>query len=113
MNPITDATDRRSSDRFPIERKVRFKILSNRKYPDELGAGQTVNMSSTGLLFTSDLVLLPGRKMEVSISWPAQLNSKTPLQLVTRGTVVRSEDSTIALEIQKHEFHTQSASAAI
>jgi hypothetical protein len=113
VNPFTDATDRRSSDRFPIERKVRFKILSNRKHPDELGAGQTVNMSSTGLLFTSDLVLMPGRKMEVSISWPAQLNSKTPLQLVTRGTVVRSEDSTIALEIQKHEFHTQSASAAI
>jgi len=69
-------------------------------------------MSSTGLLFTSDVALMPGRKMEVSISWPAQLNSKTPLQLVTRGTVVRSEHGMIALEIQKHEFHTQSASSA-
>ena len=49
----------------------------------------TVNMSSNGVLFTTDHYLLPGRRLEVSISWPAQLNSKVALKLVARGRVVR------------------------
>ena len=102
-----DKTDRRGSDRFPIEREVRFKIL-NRKPGDEVGSGKTINMSSNGVLFTTDQYLLPGRRLELSISWPAQLNSKVNLKLVARGRVVRCEEGRAAIEIHQYEFRTQS-----
>ena len=99
-------SDRRGADRFPIEREVRYKILS-RKSLDETGVGKTINMSSNGVLFTTDRHLLPGKRLEVSISWPAQLNSKIALKLVARGRVVRSEEDRAAIEIHQYEFRTQ------
>jgi len=103
---VKDASDRRGSDRFPIEREVRYKVLSKRS-ADEAGAGKTVNMSSSGVLFTSDHLLIPGKRIEVSISWPAQLNNTTNLKLVARGRVIRCENGKAALEIQQYEFRTQ------
>jgi hypothetical protein len=100
--------DRRGADRFPIEREVRYKILSRKTATDgEGGSGLTVNMSSNGILFTTDRYLLPGRRLEVSISWPAQLNSKIALKLVARGRVVRAEEGRAAIEIHQYEFRTQ------
>jgi len=98
-------TDRRSADRFPIEREVRYKVLS-KKSADEAGQGRTINMSSTGILFTTDQLLLPGRRLELAISWPAQLNNQTPLKLVARGRVTRYEAGRAAIEIQQYEFRT-------
>lgn len=106
MNTMKDKNDRRASDRFPMERDVRYKIL-NRKADDEAGTGKTVNMSSNGVLFTTDGFLIPGRRVELAISWPAQLNSKVPLKLVARGRIVRSQAGMAALEIQQYEFRTQ------
>jgi hypothetical protein len=106
------ATDRRTSDRFPIEREVRYKIL-NKKTGEECGIGRTVNMSSNGVLFTTDQLLLPGRRVEVSISWPAQLNNRCALRLVARGRVVRFDDGKAAMEIQQYEFKTQAVAQVI
>jgi hypothetical protein len=103
--------DRRHSDRFPIEREVRYRILSKRS-GEEAGDGKTVNISSSGVLFTVDHVLLPGRRLEVAISWPAQLNNKTALKLVARGRIVRFEEGRAAMEIQQYEFRTQSSQAS-
>jgi hypothetical protein len=98
--------ERRSSGRFPIERDVRFRVL-NKKNQDQAGAGSTVNMSSSGILFTTDQVLLPGRTVEVAVSWPAQLNNAIPLKLVARGRIVRFEPGRAAISIQHYEFRTQ------
>ena len=94
-----DRNDRRAADRFPLEREVRYKIL-NRKDMDEVGCGKTINMSSNGVLFSTEQHLLPGKRLELSISWPAQLDSKISLKLVARGRVVRSEEGMAAIEIQ-------------
>lgn len=105
MTHIVDHGERRGSSRFPIERAVRYKVISRRN-ASEPGRGQTVNMSSTGILFTTDQELLPGRRIEISISWPAQLNDSCPLKLVAKGRVVRTEPGEAALEIQQYEFRT-------
>ena len=112
MNAMdTNQNDRRQSDRFPIEREVRYSVM-NRRSGEDPGEGRTINMSSAGVLFSSTQMLLPGRRLEVSISWPAQLNNKVALKLVARGRVVRYEHGCAALEIQQYEFRTQSAAAA-
>jgi hypothetical protein len=103
-----ERNDRRAADRFPIEREVRYKIL-NRKDADEVGSGKTINMSSNGVLFSTEQHLLPGKRLELSISWPAQLDSKISLKLVARGRVVRSEEGRAAIEIHQYEFRTQAA----
>ena len=111
VSAARDKNDRRASDRFPIEREVRYKILS--KKHEELGTGSTVNMSSNGVLFTTDQLMIPGRRLELNISWPAQLNSKIALKLVARGRIVRYEDGRAAMEIQQYEFRTQGSGASL
>ena len=103
--------DRRAADRYPIERELRYKVLS-KKTPDEAGAGRTIDISSTGILFTTEHLLLPGRRLELAISWPAQLNNTTALKLVARGRVVRYEQGRAAIQIQQYEFRTSGQLAA-
>src|SRR5260370_37032157 len=109
---MSGSVERRSSDRFPIEREVRYKVLSKRTSQEE-GTGKTINISSNGVLFTTDQYLLPGRRLELSISWPAQLNSNVPLKLVARGRVVRCEEGKAAIEIHQYEFRTPSQATAV
>jgi hypothetical protein len=85
---------------------VRYRIL-NKRGAEESGAGKTINMSSSGVLFTTESLLLPGRKVELAISWPAQLDNKCALKFVARGRIARSEDGQAAIEIQQYEFRTQ------
>ena len=101
--------DRRRSDRFPLQREVRYRVLSKRGAGEEAGEGSTVNMSSAGILFTTPKLMLPGRRMEISISWPAQLNQKCALKLIARGRIVRYEEGVAAMEIQQYEFRTHAA----
>ena len=105
--PRSSGPERRSADRFPIEREVKFKILSKRgpNEPEE-GTGTTINISSNGVLFATDQNLIPGKRLELSISWPAQLDNKCQLKLVARGRVARLEQGRAAIEIQQYEFRT-------
>jgi hypothetical protein len=97
--------ERRRADRFPIQRDLRYKVL-NKKYTHENGTGKTINISSNGILFSTDQLLLPGRRVEVSVSWPANLDNKCSLRLVARGKIVRFERGTAAMEIHQYEFRT-------
>jgi hypothetical protein len=99
-------TDRRRSSRFPIEREVRYKTLNERSEVLS-GVGKTLNISSSGVLLTSDHELPLGTRLEVSISWPAQLNEKCLLNLVARGRVARDLKGRVAVQIQQYEFRTQ------
>jgi hypothetical protein len=102
---LTQSNERRGSSRFPIERDIKFKVV-NKKNASGTGGGRTINMSSNGILFATDEVLLPGRTIEVAVSWPAQLNNSTMLKFVARGRVVRFEGGKAAIEIQHYEFRT-------
>ena len=101
------ASERRRSSRFPIEREVRYKTL-NQRTEILAGNGKTLNISSSGVLFTSDHELPVGTRLELSISWPAQLNEKCFLNLVARGRITRHDQTQLALQIQQYEFRTQS-----
>jgi hypothetical protein len=104
----SEASDRRSAVRFPIEQDVRYKVFNRSTI--EVGSGRTINMSSNGVLFTTERVLAPGERLEVSVAWPAQLDNKCPLKLVTTGRVVRSEQGRAAITIERYEFRTQGTS---
>lgn len=98
-------TERRAADRFTIEREVKYRVIG-RRTGEETGSGATRNMSSKGVLFETSDMLLPGRKVELQIQWPAQLESGCPLKLVARGIVVRIDGPGVAMDIQQYEFRT-------
>ncbi len=100
-----DHADRRSAVRFPIEQDVRYKVFTRNTI--EVGLGKTVNMSSNGVLFTTERALALGERLEVAVNWPAQLDHKCALKLVTTGRVVRSEGGVAAIAIERYEFRTQ------
>jgi len=53
-----------------------------------------------------------GRTVELSVTWPALLGGKCPLQFVARGRVVRSESNRAAVKIERYEFRTRGGAAA-
>ncbi len=97
--------DRRTAVRFPIEQDVRYKVLTRTRI--EVGLSKTVNMSSTGVLFTTERPMAVGEKLEVAVNWPALLDHKCALKLVVTGRVVRSVERTAAIAIDRYEFRTQ------
>lgn len=98
--------ERRGTDRFPIESELRYKIVENKGLP-ETGMGRTLNMSSSGVLFTSETHLPVGRRVELSVDWPAQLNEHCGLKLVALGKIVRSTAEGAAMRIDKYDFRTR------
>ncbi len=105
VNGYRKHEERRAAVRFDIEQEVRYKLYN--RDTCEVGAGRTVNISSKGVLFTTDRSLLPGERLELSVNWPAQLDDHCPLKLVTTGRVVRSQGNVAAIAIERYEFRTQ------
>jgi c-di-GMP-binding flagellar brake protein YcgR len=103
---LTGRFNRRCAVRFSIEQDVRYKVFTRNTI--EVGMGKTVNMSSNGVLFTTERALSLGERLEVAVNWPAQLDHKCALKLVTTGRVVRSESGVVAIVIERYEFRTQS-----
>jgi PilZ domain-containing protein len=94
------------SSRFPIQTELRYRTLNQREAILS-GAGRTLNISSSGVLFTSDHDLPVGTRLEVYINWPAQLNDNCLLNLVARGRVMRHTGGQLAVQIQQYEFRTK------
>jgi hypothetical protein len=99
--------NRRRSNRVPVERDVRYKVLKKKKSASQVGLGKTINMSGNGVLFTTESALAEGDLVELTVSWPAPLNDTVPLKLVAVGRVVRAEQTQAAIAIRKYEFRTR------
>jgi len=68
-----------------------------------------LNISSKGLLFSTDEALEPGQLLQVSVDWPARLENQVPLKLVAEGRIVRNLNGLAAMRIDKYEFRTRRA----
>ncbi len=108
MNTQFDQPNRRGSERLPIEREVHFRVIKDRSGKEASGFGKTVNMSSSGVMFTTTEQMLPSRcRVELDIDWPAKLDDKCALKFVAEGHLVRSEVGWAVLEIQRYELRTK------
>jgi hypothetical protein len=106
--PCAERThDRRASNRLPIERDVHYKVLGGRQTVRYVGSGKSLNMSSGGVLFTTESGLREGERIELAVSWPAKLDDRIPLKLVAIGVLVRTQETQAAMSIEKYEFKTR------
>ena len=104
---LGSAVERRAAIRFAIEQEVLYKILDHRAATPESGAGKTLDISSGGVLFDTVQRLHPGKRVELSVNWPAQLEGGCPLKFVAVGRVVRAEETSAAMHIEQYEFRTR------
>jgi hypothetical protein len=116
MNPCTDAVredvavssaKRRGTGRYPLREHMKYSLLNRRSVTE--GTGETVNMGSGGVLFTTQHRLLEGQTVALSINWPARLDGTCLLKFVATGRVVRSGENWAAARIDKYDFHTRAA----
>lgn len=100
-----NGAERRRASRFPLNQSVRYRsMLSERDNDTVTGEGMSVNVSSSGVLFTTSEPLKPGTRLELDLDWPAAAQRSRPVQLVMRGTVVWCSEGQAALRIHHHHF---------
>jgi FixJ family two-component response regulator len=100
------AAERRTNARFPCRLAVSYQTLEHPVISGQ-GTSETLNISSKGLLFTSNEKFQEGQLLQVSLNWPARLENQVPLKLVAEGRVVRNSNGQTAMTIDKYEFRTR------
>src|SRR5580698_5197349 len=75
----------------------------------DTGVGQTVDLSSGGVLFDPGRHLPVGLNVELAIAWPVLLRNEAPMQLVVAGRIVRTAEGQTAVAMSQHEFRTARA----
>jgi hypothetical protein len=104
-------SERRASVRFPLQRGLRYKVLNGLVTAFE-GTGQTLDFSSTGVVFTGGAgELRVGMQLELAIDWPVQLENGCRLQFLATGRVVRSDFCLAALRFERYDFRTSASNA--
>ncbi len=98
--------DRRVKSRYPLELKVRYQTVG--LAGPVAGVGQTVNMSSSGMLLACASNIPEGTRLKMFVEWPSLLNGTTPLQLLTVGTVVRCTRIGVSIVFDSYQFRTRS-----
>src|SRR5260370_4424980 len=98
-------TDRRGTNRFPLQEDLQYKVL-HRAAPRTTGTGKTLNIGSSGILFTTEERLPVGRMVEISVNWPARLGGTCLLKFVATGRVVRADIDKAAVRIWRHACRT-------
>lgn len=89
-----------------MREEVTYKVLLSRGVVIN-GIGKTLNVSSGGILFTTEEKLPLGRTVELAVNWPARLGGTCPLKFVAIGRVVRSEPDKAVVRIERYEFKTR------
>jgi hypothetical protein len=98
--------ERRVKSRYPLELNVRYQTMG--AAGPGAGAGQTLNISSSGMLLACASNIPEGTRLKLYVEWPSLLNGTTPLQLITVGTVVRCTQIGISVVFDSYQFKTMS-----
>ena len=98
-------SERRLRPRYGIHLPLRYKIVRD-ALVTAAGTGDTIDMSSKGIAFRCASVFKRRTPLELSVSWPILLNGTCPIQLIVRGSVIRSELKSTVVGVNSHEFRT-------
>jgi len=98
--------ERRVKSRYPLELNVRYQTMG--AAGPGAGVGQTLNISSSGMLMACASNIPEGTRLKIFVEWPSLLNGTTPLQLITVGTVVRCTHIGISIVFDSYQFRTMS-----
>jgi hypothetical protein len=93
--------------RYPIQMNLRYSLFRRNRVL-KTGAGTTVNISSSGILFEAEESLPPGDVVHLAIGWPATIDDRAGLVLKIIGRTIRGQGKCTAAVIVRHEFRVRS-----
>lgn len=91
---------------YPIVVEVEYKLVPNGGFARS-GHGWTTSLSSKIIQFAPEKPLPSGRRVDLSIAWPALLNYNVPLRSHITGSIVKSRTACVTVEILRYEFRTR------
>ena len=93
--------EQRKHQRFEL--RLPFEIL--RSGAGSKAAGETKNVSSSGVLFTTPLAVEVGEPIEYCITFPKSPGSRSEVKLRCVGKVLRNDpEETFAATLERYEF---------
>jgi hypothetical protein len=93
--------ERRASVRVRFECPSRYETNSG---PRQTGVGHTIDLSNTGIAFTTESRLPADAKLTLLIRWPVRLEGDIPIELHAAGRVARTEELKAALQVDSISF---------
>jgi hypothetical protein len=93
-------TEQRKNQRFDL--RLPFEIL--RTGTKVRMTGETRNVSSSGVLFSTESPVGVGEPIEYVITFPKAPKVKTTVKLRCVGKVLREEQSVYAASLERYEF---------
>ena len=98
--------EQRKHQRFDL--RLPFQIVGSGK--NGKTTGETKNVSSSGVLFTSKAPVAVGEPIEYVITFPKAPGARSEVRLKCVGKVLREDDtSAFAVTLERYEFQRQSA----
>jgi hypothetical protein len=98
---VIKVNEQRRNQRFEL--KLPFEII--RGGTNTKTMGETKNVSSSGVLFTSETAVEVGEPIEYFITFPKPAGSRSEVRLRCVGTVLREdEQSKFAATLERYEF---------
>jgi hypothetical protein len=93
--------ERRNTARVRVQCDLRYEAHSDRMW---IGEGHTIDMSATGIYFTTESSLPMNAKVTIYIKWPVRLEQEIPVELRATGRLVRVEDAKAAMQVEETAF---------
>jgi c-di-GMP-binding flagellar brake protein YcgR len=96
-----EGAERRAAPRVSIDCSVRYETHAE---PSRNGRGHTIDMSSTGVAFTTESLLPKDTEVTLHLTWPVRLKGDIAVQLSVHGKVIRAAQTKAALQLDAMSF---------
>jgi hypothetical protein len=85
---------------------IRVTITCPSRYqtPTKIGVGHTIDISITGIAFTTESLLAGNTEVTLRVKWPIRLESGLPVELNAVGKLARAEPMKAAMQIDSMNF---------
>ena len=97
-DPLPAGRERRAAVR------VRIECPSQYATPQHVGFGHTIDMSSTGVAFTTETLLAQDAEVTLHVAWPVRLEGGGPVEFSAVGKLARAEPMKAAMQMDSVSF---------
>jgi hypothetical protein len=96
--PLPEGQERRTAMRVQLECPSQYTTR------DQMGFGHTIDMSRTGIAFTTEALLARDTEVTLRVTWPVRLEGGVPVQLYAVGKLARAEPTKAAMHMDSFGF---------
>jgi hypothetical protein len=98
IGPLPSGRERRTAARVQIDCPTRYET------PQQFGFGHTIDMSATGIAFTTETLLARDTEVTLRMTWPVRLEGGVPVEFYAVGKLARAEQMKAALQMDSMRF---------